>query len=550
MTMLAAAELDKARRLRDDLRIYARTNLKIVDKSGNLVPLVFNRAQDFIHEKLEEQKRQIGKVRALILKGRQEGSSTYICGRFYHILAFHAGLTAATLTHLASATDKLFGKNETFQKNNPLPPPLRRMANKRNIEFDDIDCFWDFGTAGTDNVGRGGTVQLFHASEAPFWKHPEQIVKGMLQSVSDLPGTEVIFESTANGMDPVFYKKCMEALAGEGEYMLIFVPWFWMDEYQKPVSVDFQLTDKEVELKELYGLTDAQINWRRFKIIELGGEYAFNESYPCNPQEAFQTSGDSFIPTEHVLRARKRKLDKFIYQASPLICGLDPSRIRDRAVFTFRKGPKILKSLVFDPKKGEIREGLKVVGTCPNELKQSYLAEKCKFYLDQCGVDLLNIDTTEGMGQGIVERLRDDGYENDKVRGVMFSQSADDPERYANKRAEIWDRQARWLSCEDGPVQVPDDDAFQADLCSMPKPENTANSRMKMPDKDLIRKKRGISPDIGDSSALTFAFLIKATHPEKVRIKKANPEKSGLRTLAKKRGQSSQPFSSQNIFQR
>jgi uncharacterized protein YybS (DUF2232 family) len=69
--------------LQNDLPVLAKQCLKIRDKRGNIVPLVFNRPQLFIHMKLEEQRKRMGFVRAVIMKGRQEGVSTYIGARFF-----------------------------------------------------------------------------------------------------------------------------------------------------------------------------------------------------------------------------------------------------------------------------------------------------------------------------------------------------------------------------------------------------------------------------------------------------------------------------------
>src|SRR5579859_8161826 len=71
-------------KLKDDLEHFANKCLRIRTKSGSVEPLVFNKAQKFLHQRLEEQKKRTGKVRALILKGRQQGCSTYVGARFYH----------------------------------------------------------------------------------------------------------------------------------------------------------------------------------------------------------------------------------------------------------------------------------------------------------------------------------------------------------------------------------------------------------------------------------------------------------------------------------
>lgn len=56
-----------------DLEQFAPAFLKITDKSGNLIPFKFNRAQKYVHDRIEDQIKRLGYVRILILKGRQQG---------------------------------------------------------------------------------------------------------------------------------------------------------------------------------------------------------------------------------------------------------------------------------------------------------------------------------------------------------------------------------------------------------------------------------------------------------------------------------------------
>jgi hypothetical protein len=77
-------EREIRRCLKDDFEHYASRCLWIWPKKGPLVRFSLNKAQRYIHEELEEQRRLIGRVRALILKGRQQGCSTSVGGRFYH----------------------------------------------------------------------------------------------------------------------------------------------------------------------------------------------------------------------------------------------------------------------------------------------------------------------------------------------------------------------------------------------------------------------------------------------------------------------------------
>jgi len=56
-----------------NLEQFAPAFFQISDKSGQLIPFKFNRAQKYIHEVLEKQCKSLGYVRANILKGRQQG---------------------------------------------------------------------------------------------------------------------------------------------------------------------------------------------------------------------------------------------------------------------------------------------------------------------------------------------------------------------------------------------------------------------------------------------------------------------------------------------
>jgi hypothetical protein len=55
--------------------------------------LLLNRVQRHLHERIEEQRQRTGKVRAIILKGRQEGCSTYVEGRFFWKVIHRRGVS-------------------------------------------------------------------------------------------------------------------------------------------------------------------------------------------------------------------------------------------------------------------------------------------------------------------------------------------------------------------------------------------------------------------------------------------------------------------------
>lgn len=265
-----ALATDKRLRLRDDLEYYARNCLKIRTKAGKVDPFVFNKAQLHIHEQLERQLAKTGRVRALILKGRQQGCSTYVEARFYHATTFAKGRRAFILTHEDAATQNLFEMVNRYHEH--CPPTVRPStgaASAKELFFDKLDSGYKVGTAGTKGVGRSSTIQLFHGSEVAFWPHAETHAAGVLQAVPDAAGTQVILESTANGIGNFFHQKWRDAERGENEFIPVFVPWFWQDEYRKDVPDGFALDAEEIEYSEAYGLSLEQMAWRRSKIADL-----------------------------------------------------------------------------------------------------------------------------------------------------------------------------------------------------------------------------------------------------------------------------------------
>src|ERR671916_435338 len=100
---------------------------------------------------------------------------------------------------------------------------------------------------GTKGVGRSSTIQLFHGSEVAFWPFAETHAAGVLQAVPDVEGTEVILESTANGLGNFFHQKWSDADSGIGAFETIFVPWYWQEEYSRPAPSPFVLNDEEEE---------------------------------------------------------------------------------------------------------------------------------------------------------------------------------------------------------------------------------------------------------------------------------------------------------------
>lgn len=479
-------------RLRDDFPHYASKCLKIRSKDGSVQPLFLNQAQRFIHERLEEQRSGAGKVRAIILKGRQQGASTYIGGRFYWRITHRHGLRAFILTHEQAATDNLFGMANRYHEHCPhLVRPSTGAANAKELYFDRLDGGYEVGTAGTKAVGRSKTIQLFHGSEVAFWPHAASHFAAVIQAVPDLPDTEIILESTANGVGGEFHERWQMAEAGIGDYQAIFVPWFWQDEYRKAFTDAFDLDDEEKDYMSAHGLTLEQMAWRRAKIAELKDPLLFKQEYPATAQEAFQTTGhDSFIKPESVLKARKANIEG----VGPLVIGVDPKREgKDRFSKAWRRGRRVEK-VVSD---ASPIDNVTAAGLLKADIDRDHPA---RVFIDAGG------------GGGIYDILVSWGY-GDIVRLVNFGSAPIMPPRLdehgrqmagpANRRAEMWWLSREWLEDEAG-ADIPDSEALQADACG-PGYKYDTNQRILLERKEDMSKRGVRSPDEWDAIALTFA---------------------------------------------
>lgn len=467
-----------------DLPFFCRkAPLVIKTKDSKLVPFKLNKAQRYIHEKLERQKKATGKVRAWILKGRQQGVSTYIAARFYHQTTRNKGISTFILSHESSTTDKLFKLVKRYHASiaKPLKPSTAN-SNRKELVFDRLDSDYFVGTAGNENVGRGGTPQLFHGSEVAFWPNPDEIKKGVIQSVPDMAGTEIIHESTANGMDQMFYKGIKEAIAGKSDYQVIFVPWFWQEEYSRECPHNHSFSEAELEYATLHGLNDDQLYWRQLKVAELGGDNHFRQEYPATINEAFETSGGGLIKSEWVIKARRNKVDS---RQSPVVLGVDPARDGDRTVIAVRQGRRFANIFKYD------------------NMNQMLLAGKIANFLEEYEVKKCFIDVAHG--HGCIDRLDELGFGH-IVQGVHFGEQAIESDIYLNKRVEIAFALKEWIEREG--VDIPDDEEIHADLTAIPDYLITSSGKKKLPAKDEIKKNLGFSPDIFDAMALTFSYPI------------------------------------------
>ena len=485
---------DSLLRLRD-FKYFAENFFKIRTKNGSVTPFILNRAQLYIHDRLEAQLAETGKIRAIILKGRQQGCSTYVQARYFHKTITNRGIKTFILTHEGAATKNLFEMTKRYYEY--LPKGLIPRANRdsqKELKFESIDSGYAIGTAGAKGTGRSQTVQLLHGSEVSFWPNAAEHAQGLMQAVGDQSNTEIILESTANGIGNYFHSVWVAAEQGKSDFQAIFVPWYWQPEYKAFYSQgheEIYLSEDEQNLLDLYasnGMTHEHIYWRRFKIGQFSNDYdvgvkLFNQEYPSCANEAFLNPiDDTFIQSNYVVAARKNKIESL--STTPLVIGVDPAiGDNDRCAIIKRKG--------------RVAYDLEIL----RNYNTMELAGKLKTMIDKLKPSKVFIDCI-GIGAGVTDRLLEMGYSC--VVGVNVARTANDKERFGNLRAELWSEMRDWLMGELS-VSIPDSDELHTDLCGLGY-KHRSNGQMLIESKDDLKKRGMPSPDCSDALSLTFAL--------------------------------------------
>lgn len=198
--------------------------------------------------------------------------------------------------------------------------------------------------------------------------------------------------------------------------------------------------------------------------------------------EPIQEGDKKLIALVDVKRALENQIT--VYTDEPLVIGVDVARFGDdKTAIARRKGRQ-----AYAVKRFAKLDVVAVANLVKNIIHEEHPA-------------IVNIDIG-GLGAGVYDILVHDGF-IDTVRGIQFGENAQNPERYVNRRAEMWCRLRDWLTA-DLPVSLADCDGLSEDLTA-PNKDYDKLGRVMIEKKKDIKDRIGRSTDIGDALALTFA---------------------------------------------
>lgn len=255
--------------------------------------------------------------RIIILKPRQEGSSTISTAILYNHLRNYTG-NGMLIAHEKATTNLLKGiwdryvEADKFGQWGSVPDKTgRRFSNGSELHLE---------TANDPNAGRGGTWQAILASEVAYYRTSgkasgEAVFESMLNGIHDVPNTLVILESTPNGMEGVYYDTYANAITFEdfkagkipkdwNNYIKVFYPWYAFEDTKvdltppQEAEVMNSLDQWEQDLLNRWGdqheITAAHLAWRRRKLKRAPYKHdpsKFNVDYPPDEETCWRTSG-------------------------------------------------------------------------------------------------------------------------------------------------------------------------------------------------------------------------------------------------------------------
>ena len=490
MPELESIDLQLLQRLKDDLPYFSSNFLIIKSKTKGIIPFVLNDIQLDFHHKIITRKKNCQPLKFVVVKARQLGLSTYIEARLFHRVLFEKAKNAFILGDKADTAASIFAMAKRYYDGLPPAFQIPLLNNSSKMLAFNTDSLFRVGTAGADVIGRGTTNNFFHGSEVGFWKNASEIVSGILQTIPEDLDSEVYLESTTNGTTGdglYFYEMANIGLNPDSEYQTIFYPWFANKEYRKQLIEPIKYDDYEKFLVKTYGLDAEQIFWRRNKLNNefKKREHLFKQEYPASLNEAFLRNDNALIPSEYLDAAKSNVMTA---DGMPIVIGVDPARSSDRTIISIRQGRVAQKFYRFDK-----MDNVRLAGIL---LRLIQTINPARVFIDY------------GHGTGVYDILVAHGAAS-IVELVQFGSAAYDGKKYANRRAEMFDKVRDWFM-QPGGAYIKDTEYYEEfcrDLRIIPDLKvSDSNGRYSLEKKENIVKGTEInSTDFADSFALTFA---------------------------------------------
>ena len=308
-----------------DLIAKCCRNLLRIDSRNQIVPLLLNATQDMIIDAFVQQRKASLPCRLVVLKGRQQGSSTGVAARIFLDLISRDNVNAllSSETKGGSALN-VWDMYLNFVRYFPILPsdtPLR----DRLLSCQDGKFFRLLNRSRLRVEGQGDvlsfTTDVVHISEAGYFDRLQSWMARALPGTEDRHDTVVVVESTVEKAGDGFHDLWNRAKSDDFSYHPVFAPWYVHERNKTNIPElrrerivssfgKIERYGNELELKDEYGLSNEQLLFRRNR-IDVTNVLEFQREYPSTAEEAFLIDDRPVLDTRSLtwMRERCKKAD-------------------------------------------------------------------------------------------------------------------------------------------------------------------------------------------------------------------------------------------------
>lgn len=256
--------------------------------------------------------------------------------------------------------------------------------------------------------------------------------------------------------------------------------------YMNNIKTIDDLRNKELVMKSSDKLHNNRLVspiWAREKLLEWGEDSPMFQSRVMGnfPSQAENT----LIPLNKIEQAttdeRREMLEKKYEGTNPLrYYGMDVARFGSDSTVILSRIQDIVDSIKSYQKEDTMQTTGRAIAALTDKPGR------------------MNIDII-GIGSGVYDRMIE--LEIPYTYGVNVAQSAIQPDRFTNLRAELfWILREKFINDE---IYIPYDETLMADLASL-EYSFTSRGQIQLESKDEIKKRIGRSPDMADALALSY----------------------------------------------
>lgn len=311
-------------RIKYDFEYWCATCATIRDKlTGQPVRFFLNSPQRRLVALLEEQRAAGHPIRVVLLKARQWGGSTVV--QMYMAwmqLVRHTGWNSLICGHLRQSARAIKGMYKLLLRNYPphlldddSPITFKNYEGSSDVQvLSGRDSLVIMGTAVSEDAVRGYNLAMAHLTEVAFWPEtphhaPQDVMRSVNGTVTRIPDSVIVLESTANGVGNFFHTEWLRAQSRQSDKVAMFVPWYEIEIYRTPVrdaAALWQSFDDYERALWADGLTLEMIQWYHDKRRESASHAAMMAEFPTTATEAFVCSGHSVFDTAQLERLREQ----------------------------------------------------------------------------------------------------------------------------------------------------------------------------------------------------------------------------------------------------